>query len=600
MPATIHGKDRVLVFAGGKSDPPTGGLLCIDPQNGDLHGEFPWRARMFASVNAASPVAVGNAAFVTECYTEGGALVDFAADGRVKPRWTARQFGSHFTTPVAHDGHLYGVAGSGGTELVCYEIESGRELWRDPVNLEGARLGRAGLLRIDGAFLCLGAQGNLLWLDLTPEGVKILSQARLFRAPETWGVPAVCRGLLYVNQNAMGSRLVCYDFARLDDVLRPNGTLHTSPEHRGLDPRPSAEHSFVFHFLPLTPQLVMKLRDLAHVVIHLEIDRRLPDVGGGFLPPADGLEVETQVEVRVTELVAQFLTFRPGPGGGQDRVGVGGPGKQSVHLLHGNPGVAGDRDESLPRLLDRAILGANHAQEVPRRVLNVVTVHLLVALELGHAEFILPGIIKCDPGAASDRAPASAPVQSPGPNRQSPSLTRPAKKCSVPRRCRAAGSSPMSSPGSPWTREPRNNSQLAARNHGGRVMYLSSLMPHGTKAAPGPQALARQASDHGGLIAEYRLLIFEVRSELEAELRALPSSLQKSEIVDRQSSINRISKPDLTVTAFCFRGFQRREHQAAPRSSRARPAGRSRAASTLPKSGFLVTCRPRRLRNRAR
>lgn len=30
-------------------------------------------------------------------------------------------------------------------------------------------------------------------------------------APETWGVPVVSRGLLYVNQNAMGSRLVCYD-----------------------------------------------------------------------------------------------------------------------------------------------------------------------------------------------------------------------------------------------------------------------------------------------------------------------------------------------------------------------------------------------------
>ncbi len=26
-----------------------------------------------------------------------------------------------------------------------------------------------------------------------------------------WGVPTVCRGLLYVNQNAMGSRLICYD-----------------------------------------------------------------------------------------------------------------------------------------------------------------------------------------------------------------------------------------------------------------------------------------------------------------------------------------------------------------------------------------------------
>ena len=54
-------------------------------------------------------------------------------------------------------------------------------------------------------------EGNLLWMDLTPRGAKILSQTRLFRAPETWGVPTVSGGLLYVNQNAMGSRLICYD-----------------------------------------------------------------------------------------------------------------------------------------------------------------------------------------------------------------------------------------------------------------------------------------------------------------------------------------------------------------------------------------------------
>ncbi len=211
VPATIHGQKRILVFAGGMTRPPAGGLLCIDPTNGALQGEFPWRSTMFASVNAASPVVIGNAAFVTEGYTEGGALVDFAPDGTAKLRWKAERFGSQFTTPVAHDGYLYGIDGTAGTEMVCYEVETGREMWRDDIALENARLGRASLLHVDGAFLCLGDQGTLLWLDLSPKGAKILAQAQLFRAPETWGVPTVSRGLLFVNQNAMGSRLVCYD-----------------------------------------------------------------------------------------------------------------------------------------------------------------------------------------------------------------------------------------------------------------------------------------------------------------------------------------------------------------------------------------------------
>ncbi len=212
--AYIHGKKRVFVFAGGMVRPAAGGLLSVDPANGAIEAEVPWRARMFASVNAASPVLIGNSVFITEGYSEGGALVDFAPDGTASMRWTAPRFAAQFTTPIAHDGYLYGVSGTGGTEIVCYEIESGREMWRDGIALKDARLGRAGLLRVDGAFLCIGAQGTLLWLDLNPEGATILAEAQLFSAPETWGVPTVSRGLLFVNQNAMDPRLICYDLRK--------------------------------------------------------------------------------------------------------------------------------------------------------------------------------------------------------------------------------------------------------------------------------------------------------------------------------------------------------------------------------------------------
>jgi len=211
VPADIQGERRILVFAGGMVRPPTGGLLSIDPQNGRLETMFPWRARGFASVNAASPVVIGNSAFITESYSEGGALINLDADAPSSAQWTAPRFGSQFTTPVAHQGHLYGIVGTGGTEMVCYEIATGRELWRDGINLESARLGRGSLIRVDDAFLCIGAQGTLIWLDLSPTGVKILSESQLFSAPETWGVPTVNKGLLFVNQTTMGPRLICYD-----------------------------------------------------------------------------------------------------------------------------------------------------------------------------------------------------------------------------------------------------------------------------------------------------------------------------------------------------------------------------------------------------
>ena len=214
VPAMLHGEDRVLVFAGGMVRPPTGGLLSIDPDTGALDSDFPWRARMYASVNAASPVVVGNSVFITEGYSEGGALIDFAPDGSSTLRWKADRFRGQFTTPIAHEGYLYGVDGTAGTEVVCYEIASGREMWRDGIYLKDARLGRASLLRVDGAFLCIGGQGTLLWLDLNFTGAKILAETQLFQAPETWGVPTLNRGLLFVNQNATESRLICYDLRK--------------------------------------------------------------------------------------------------------------------------------------------------------------------------------------------------------------------------------------------------------------------------------------------------------------------------------------------------------------------------------------------------
>ena len=76
---------------------------------------------------------------------------------------------------------------------------------------------RGTLLWVDGKFLALGELGHLLWLELTPKGYKQLSRAWLFAARETWALPVLSRGLLYVTQNSRGlinrepPRLLCYD-----------------------------------------------------------------------------------------------------------------------------------------------------------------------------------------------------------------------------------------------------------------------------------------------------------------------------------------------------------------------------------------------------
>jgi outer membrane protein assembly factor BamB len=231
IPANVHGRRRVFVFAGGESKPATGGLLCLDPESGQVNFAFPWRGQRYESVNAASPVVIGNRVFVSECYGVGGALVEVQPDGSARPVWTNPTFGLHFMSAIPIGDHLYGVHGHGpqDAELVCVELATGREVWRTQpewkeavATAKGARemtVGtfRASLLRVDGGTLCLGEFGHLLWLDLSPQGCRVLARTWLFVATETWTPPALSRGLLYVCQNTRDTvrgdppRLLCYD-----------------------------------------------------------------------------------------------------------------------------------------------------------------------------------------------------------------------------------------------------------------------------------------------------------------------------------------------------------------------------------------------------
>jgi outer membrane protein assembly factor BamB len=234
--ATVHGLRRVFVFAGGESRPATGGLLCIDPADGTTDFAFPWRGKRYESVNASSPLIFDDKVYVAECYGKGGALLQLSLgeDKKLsyKSLWENDKLSTHFMTALPLAGHLYGCDGHGPANcpLVCVDLATGEEKWRTEPDLSETvktpageekqiRLNsdRCNLLHADGKTLCLTEWGHLLYLDLSPAGVKIASRTWLFAAQETWSPPVLSRGLLYVNQNQKDglnrkpARLICYD-----------------------------------------------------------------------------------------------------------------------------------------------------------------------------------------------------------------------------------------------------------------------------------------------------------------------------------------------------------------------------------------------------
>jgi outer membrane protein assembly factor BamB len=217
----------VFVFAGGESTPPTGGLMCIDPSSGKVDFSFPWRSRSYESVNASCPVVFGDKVFVSASYRTGGALLQVNPDFTHTVLWTTQEFGLHFNTPIYRDGLLYGFDGRNEPDasLACLDAATGRVVWREtpewtePLGGRPQTVGtyRGTLLAVDGSFLCLGELGHLLWLDLSPRGYREISRTWLFQARESWALPVLSRGLLYVVQNTREigrgnpPRLLCYD-----------------------------------------------------------------------------------------------------------------------------------------------------------------------------------------------------------------------------------------------------------------------------------------------------------------------------------------------------------------------------------------------------
>ena len=207
--AEISGAPRCFVFA-------RGGLTVLDPATGKADFHFPWRATKLESVNASSPVVVGDEVFISESYGPASALLKVKAAGfdvvwQDDLRNRDKSMELHWNTAVYHEGHLYGSSGQhgGSAELRCIEWRTGNVKWREP------RLTRSSLLQADGHFVCLSEDGALRLLRATPDRFEQVAEFTptgadgepLLTYP-AWAAPVLSHGLLYVRGS---DRLVCLE-----------------------------------------------------------------------------------------------------------------------------------------------------------------------------------------------------------------------------------------------------------------------------------------------------------------------------------------------------------------------------------------------------
>lgn len=175
------------------------GLVGLDPASGRLFFQQPWRARMAASVNAATPVVAGDLVFVSAEYGPGAGVLRVEGT-RLVPLWSSDEaLTNHYATSVHHEGYLYGFHGRQelGPSLRAVEVRTGSVAWSE----EQFRAGSVTL--VGNRLLVLREAGELLLAEATPRRFTPLARAQVLGGVVR-PYPALSDGILYArNENTL-------------------------------------------------------------------------------------------------------------------------------------------------------------------------------------------------------------------------------------------------------------------------------------------------------------------------------------------------------------------------------------------------------------
>lgn len=169
------------------------GLVAVSAED----GSEVWRAEFPFSVStAASPVSEDKRVFCSAGYGVGAGLFQVDGGSIADEVWyKANELMNHWSTPVAHDGHLYGIfefKKYGRAPLQCVELSSGDIKWSE------RGFGPGNGILVGDSIVVLSDAGELVIGKANPESFE--EQARLdVLSGKCWSTPAYADGRIYLR-----------------------------------------------------------------------------------------------------------------------------------------------------------------------------------------------------------------------------------------------------------------------------------------------------------------------------------------------------------------------------------------------------------------
>jgi outer membrane protein assembly factor BamB len=181
-------------------------LLGLDPATGMIQFQRRWRSRNNSSVNAATPLVIGDLIFASSEYGPGAGVMRVEGSKLVDLWNNDESLSNHYATSVYHDGYLYGYHGRQefGPSFRAVELKTGAVKW----SLDQFRAGS--VLLAGDRLLVIREAGEMILAPAWPQAFKPIARAQILN-----GVlrpyAAVADGFLYLrNENT----LLCLDLRK--------------------------------------------------------------------------------------------------------------------------------------------------------------------------------------------------------------------------------------------------------------------------------------------------------------------------------------------------------------------------------------------------
>ena len=183
------------------------GFVAADPTNGRVRCQYPWHSRNRTSVNAATPLILGDMVFLSACYGTGAILLRLQG-GEFEKVWSGDDLlSNHYATSVERDGFLYGIHGrtdpgfNPGPKLRCVDLRTRKMVW------EADGIGAATITRTGNRLLILKENGELLDVTASPESFQPKNHTQILHS-QVRAFPAMADGFFYARSK---DQLVCVD-----------------------------------------------------------------------------------------------------------------------------------------------------------------------------------------------------------------------------------------------------------------------------------------------------------------------------------------------------------------------------------------------------